>query len=171
VPVSASSSNGTDGRLVGRVLGTDLGVVQTTVSYYPWPTSKGQRRLQQLTVVKSSDATTLQDLRYTTTSTGAVGYDAVGNLLRIEDWKAGSPQVHAYSYDERDRLLSASVTGGLGGNYSETDTYDPVTGTLSSKAGVTYGYRDPAHRQAVTHRNGALSATYDANGNQTWRSV
>jgi len=38
----------------------------------------------------------------------------VGNLLRLEDWKSGSPQGQTFAYDERHRLTSAGATGGDG---------------------------------------------------------
>jgi len=68
----------------------------------------------------------LQDLRYT--------YDAVGNIARIEDWKAGAPEGVNFSYDDLDRLTNAS------GVYNESYSYD-VIGNLTSKSNVgNYAY-------------------------------
>jgi len=44
------------------------------------------------------------------------------------------------------------------------------TGNLDSKAGVVFGYGDPAHPHAVTHINAELKYAYDANGNQVGRA-
>ena len=116
-------------------------------------------------------ATSLQDLRYGDLSPEASWYDAVGNILTIKDYKAGGTQTQSFSYDNADRLLSAAASGGTGGIYSETYTYNGTTGNLSSKAGINYTYLDDAHRHAVTHLNGVQKYWYDANGNMVSRIV
>ena len=49
--------------------------------------------------------------------------------------------------------------------------YDAATGSLSSKAGVSYGYQDSSHFHAVTHLDSVQKYWYDANGNMTDRIV
>ncbi|HKZ55602.1 MAG TPA: RHS repeat-associated core domain-containing protein, partial [Anaerolineales bacterium] len=148
------------GRIVSRVLGP--GMLTTSYGYYPWNEPAGSGRLQRLTTNNQSPITALQDLRY--------GYDDVGNILRIEDWVAGPPQLQAYGYDALDRLLSAEVTGGAEGLYAEAYAYDAVNGNLASKGGVAYGYQG-AQPHAVTHLDGTERFTYDANGNMAERQV
>ena len=86
--------------------------------------ASGNFRLQQLKTGTSSNPTSLQDLRYT--------YDNVGNVLTIKDYKAGSPQTQSFSYDFLDRLLSASVSGGSGGLYSEGYEYSGNGGKIGT---------------------------------------
>ncbi|HKZ54828.1 MAG TPA: RHS repeat-associated core domain-containing protein, partial [Anaerolineales bacterium] len=148
------------GRIVSRVLGP--GTLTTGYGYYPWDEPAGQGRLQRLITNNQSLITVLQDLRY--------GYDAVGNILSIEDWAAGPPQLQSYGYDALDRLLSAEVTGGAEGLYAEAYAYDAVNGNLASKGGVAYGY-EGAQPHSVTHLDGAERFTYDANGNMAERQV
>ena len=50
-------------------------------------------------------------------------------------------------------------------------TYHPDTGNLASNAGVSYTYGDSAHKHAVTGTSNGNSYGYDANGNQTTRTV
>ncbi len=98
-------------------------------------------------------------------------YDANGNVLTIQDYKAGSPQTQTFTYDGLDRLASGVASGGSGGLYTlQNYTYDSVTGNLLSKAGVNYTYGDGDHKHAVTLM-GSDSFSYDANGNQTSRTV
>jgi RHS repeat-associated protein len=52
---------------------------------------------------------------------------------------------------------------------NQTYSYDGV-GNLTAKNGVAHQYLDPAHIHAVTHLNGSLNYTYDANGNMLTRS-
>ncbi len=126
--------------------------------------------------------TTLQDLRYYNTSSGAAFYDAVGNLTRIDDYKSGSPQSQTFGYDNLYRITSAYASGGTGGNgdYStESYNYDPNTGNLSSKSTVgsySYGTQSSgclegalaARPHAVTTA-GTTTYCYDRNGNMTRR--
>ena len=86
-----------------------------------------------------------------------------------KDYVAGSPQTQTFAYDNGDRLISAAASGGSGGTYSETYTYNPVSGNLASKGGATYTYGDAAHKHAVTSRSGGWLYTYDANGNMLTR--
>jgi len=158
-----STSYDAPGRVELRVLGND--VLRWDPVYYPWTTANGRDCLQQLKAGTPSNPTSLQDLRYT--------YDAVGNVTRIEDWKAGSLQSHSFSYDDLDRLTYAGVSGGSGGLYSEGVSYYP-DGNINAKGGLDYTY-DPNHRHAVQKvvepmfGSTVHSYTYDANGNMTGR--
>lgn len=124
-----------------------------TFAYYPWTQQGG--RLQNLVTG------TLQNLAYT--------YDAVGDILNITDSLHG-PQTQAFSYDGLQRIASAAATGGSDGLYSESCTYDPNTGNLSSKGGVAYTY-NTNHPHAVASLSNGNTYSYDANGNMTQRVV
>jgi RHS repeat-associated protein len=155
-----SSGYDAAGRLVSRTLGDNL--LRLDFDFYPWTTVNGQGRLEQITSGTSDGLVTFQDLHYT--------YDPNGNIKRIEDWVAGAPQVQAFDYDELNRLLSAEVTGGTEGLYSEGYAYDPATGNLREKGGVVYAY-DPSHPHAVTDLDGEQRFWYDANGGMVQRVV
>ncbi|MBV6396583.1 MAG: hypothetical protein HFACDABA_02183 [Anaerolineales bacterium] len=139
------------------------GVLSSVYDYYAWNQQGG--RLQGLTTTRNSDQTTLQDLAYT--------YDPVGNILTITDALAG-PQTQTFTYDALDRIVSASVTGGMDGLYSETYGYSATTGNLTAKGGLTIQYTDANHAHAATSATGtgvSNSYGYDANGNQTTRQI
>ena len=55
--------------------------------------------------------------------------------------------------------------------YSEGYTYNPTSGNLASKAGVSYSYTDTLHAHAVTLLSNGDSFLYDANGNMRKRTV
>ncbi len=119
----------------------------------------------RLSAVQSGTALypdTLQDLTYS--------YDPMGNVTGIADDLAG-PQLQTFTYDSVYRLTQGYTTGGTGGFYDESYTYDATTGNLSSKAGVNYGYQDSDHFHAVTHLDGVQKYWYDANENMTDRIV
>jgi hypothetical protein len=59
--------------------------------------------------------------------------------------------------DAHNRLTTAQASGGTGGIYGpETYTYDPTTGNLASKAGVSYSYAT----QSASCPSGALSKAH-----------
>ena len=143
--------------------------LRTDYVYNPWTTQNG--RLQQIKTGTTANPTSLQDLRYT--------YDAVGNVLTIQDYKAGNPQAQTFHYDSLDRLKDAQATGGTNGNGDYgTDyyTYDQI-GNLHSKTGLgTYSYAtncsggtSHALAHAVASTTGGYSYAYDCNGNMTTR--
>ncbi len=156
----AASSYDAASRLTSRTLGS--GLLETSYDYYAWSETNMGSRLQQMTTERLADETILQNLEY--------GYDAVGNVEWIKDWVAGSPQLQSYTYDDLDRLTGADVTGGSGGLYNESYSYDPVTGNLASKAGVSYGYQG-AQPHAVTHLDDESLFVYDEVGNMVERMV
>jgi len=94
----------------------------------------------------------------------------LGNVTGIADDLAG-PQSQTFAYDSVYRLTQGYTTGGTGGLYNKSYTYDATTGNLSSKAGVSYGYQDTNHFHAVTHLDSVQKYWYDANGNMTERIV
>lgn len=118
------------GRVVRREMG-DSGSLVTQYSYNPWTTQGG--RLQQLGAGTNGNPTALLNLQY--------NYDAVGNVLNIQDYVSGNPQTQSFGYDDLYRLTSAGASGGSLGNYGpDSYGYDATTGNLASKAGANYTY-------------------------------
>jgi RHS repeat-associated protein len=134
--------------------------------YYAWDASHGQGRLRSQVTTRLTDNVEIQNLRYEDQA-GSVGYDAVGNLQVMTEWRNGLFQTQSYQYDGLNRLTHASAANPA---YSEEYTYDATTGNLSSKAGVSYTYGS-SHPHAVTGLNGQQLYAYDANGNMTSRTV
>ncbi|MDW8278028.1 MAG: SpvB/TcaC N-terminal domain-containing protein, partial [Anaerolineales bacterium] len=156
-PYVTATSYDSAGRINVRAYGNGT---QTDYDYFAWNQQGG--RLRFITSGSSAAPTSLQSLEY--------AYDAAGNIDWIKDWKAGAPQLQDFEYDALDRLISAQATGGAEGLYSETYQYDPLTGNLTAKAGVTYAY-DPSHPHAVASLSNGNIYAYDANGNQTNRNI
>ncbi len=129
--------------------------LKVDTSYFPWDMVNGLGRLKRIVGGTPADTDSLQDLRYFTglDADPTPTYDANGNLLNIYDYKAGSPQTQTFTYDTLDRLLSAAASGGTGGIYSESYTYNSTTGNLASKGGVSYTYG----AQSASCPDGALS--------------
>ena len=84
-------------------------------------------------------------------------YDAGGNVTKIID--GVNSETVDYTYDDLDRLLTASVPTG------ESFAYDTI-GNMTSKAGVTLDYGTTAPKHAVKS-HGTTTYTYDANGSMT----
>ena len=84
-------------------------------------------------------------------------YDAVGNVTKIVD--GVNSETIDYTYDELDRLLTASAPSG------ESFVYNTI-GNMTSKSGTTldYGTTSPKHGVKTY---GSASYTYDANGSMT----
>ena len=57
------------------------------------------------------------------------------------------------------------------GDYSQGYSYDPSSGNLAAKGGVSYTYGDSSHAHAATNLSDGSSFQYDANGNMTQRTV
>ena len=88
-------------------------------------------------------------------------YDAIGNVTKIVD--GVNSETVDYTYDDLDRLLTASVPTG------ETFAYDTI-GNMTSKAGTTLDYGTTAPKHAVKS-HGSTTYTYDANGSMTARGT
>jgi RHS repeat-associated protein len=116
-------------------------------------------RLTDIVTTKSGN--TLLNLHYT--------FDNVGNILSVVDTARG--ETTNYSYDDLNRLMSASITTG-GNQYSRSWQYDSI-GNMTQRVenGVTtsYQYNDATSKHAVTHLNNVLKYQYDPNGNMTTR--
>jgi RHS repeat-associated protein len=101
-------------------------------------------------------------------------YDSAGNIKQVVD--ATRSETLNFTYDDLDRLLSVTTTGGSS-PYSQSYGYNPI-GNLTAKAGVTLSYA----AQAGTCPDGALSKPhavtsagtdtycYDKNGNMVKRT-
>lgn len=165
-PYVQSTAYDEAGRITQRLFGNAL--FQTNYTYFPYTTANGLGRLQKVTAGTSGNLTSLQDLRYT--------YSPNGNVLTIQDWKAGSPQTQTFTYDDLDRLLTAGASGGTGGTYSESYVYNSI-GNLTSKGGVTLSYAAqsatcPAGALTKPHaaqQAGTDTCVYDCNGSMTGR--
>lgn len=97
----------------------------------------------------------------------AYTFDPVGNITQILDTSQSSAAKKAvYTYDDLDRLKSATITQtGNGQDYVRTFDYSP-TGNMLSKSDVgAYAYNDK-HPQAVTQA-GDTALSYDLNGSLT----
>ncbi len=156
-PYVTSTSYDSAGRMNIRAYGSGT---QTDYDYFAWNQQGG--RLRFIKSGTSAAPTSLQSLEY--------AYDAVGNIDWIRDWAAGAPQLQDFTYDALDRLTAAQATGGTSGLYNESYQYDPLTGNLAAKAGVTYTY-DPNHPHAVASLSNGNTYTYDPNGNQVSRTI
>lgn len=97
-------------------------------------------------------------------------YDANGNITEIIDHSyTNTRKTTTYTYDDLNRMLTASTTDAVihNGDYKETYTYD-VLGNITAKNGSSYTYAGTgyANPDAVTSLLGK-TYTYDQNGNLT----
>ncbi len=101
--------------------------------FYAWNTQGGRLRYLQSGTYASQ--TSLQNFEYS--------YDDVGNISWIKDYRAGSPQLQTFGYDNLDRLTCAGATGETGGNgdYSESCNYKAASGTLTVITDIDSGNR------------------------------
>ena len=88
-------------------------------------------------------------------------YDAAGNVTKIVD--GVNSETVDYTYDDLDRLLTASVPTG------ESFAYDTI-GNMTAKAGTTLDYGTTSPKHAVKS-HGTTAYTYDANGSMTARGT
>jgi RHS repeat-associated protein len=137
------------------------GIIRKTFTYFDWSVSVQGGLLEKAVTKRLGDNFTLQSFEY--------AYDANANVETILDNQAG-PQTQTFAYDSLNRILSASVTGGIEGLYSESYDYDDDTGNLSLKAGVGYTYSKD-HPHAVASLSNGNSYDYDNNGNMTSRDI
>ncbi len=112
-------------------------------------------------VLSELTSKTLPDATHTETRT----YDSNGNLQTITHF---SGAVTTYSYDQLNRLLSRSTTGGVPSDAPVSFTYWP-TGTrktMSDASGTTSYFYDSMNRLTSKQTpEGTLNYTYDAAGN------
>jgi len=138
----------------------------TTIAYANGTTTTNtydDKQVYRLTrkLTQKNNSTELQDLNYT--------YDAVGNILSIQDLANGNAKT-TYSYDNLNRLTHASLPSPAKGQpYDQTFVYDAIGNILSGPAGTyTYGGGGGSNPHAVTGITSAdLSQkfAYDKNGN------
>ena len=135
------------GRIIQLIRGA--GTLTTNYAFYAWTdkvtvdnilTGQGGR-------LKNITTGTLQNLSYI--------YDAAGDVKSIVDTQNNESQTQTFLYDDLQRLTSASASGGTVGIYSsEIYGYDPVSGNMSSKAGLAYSY-DLSKKHALRRVNGS----------------
>lgn len=111
--------------------------------------------------VYSVPASVLQDLRYS--------YDVVGNITQVLDLSGTNSYAStSYQYDNLYRLIRASTTDAIIGNWLQTYSYDNI-GNFTNKSDVgayTYAGTNYANPHAATAING-VTHTYDMAGNLT----
>jgi RHS repeat-associated protein len=112
----------------------------------------------------------LQDLTY--------DYDAVGNILSLVDSSnTNNAKTSSYTYDDLNRLLSATITRVASGQteYTQKYTYDATGNILSGPLGnyvyAGVGYTNPHAVTKIVSPNYTQDFTYDKNGNMTGRST
>ena len=88
-------------------------------------------------------------------------YDPVGNVTKIVD--GVNSETIDYTYDDLNRILTASVPAG------ESFAYDTI-GNMTSKAGTALDYGTTSPKHAVKS-HGSTTYTYDANGSMTARGT
>ena len=88
-------------------------------------------------------------------------YDSVGNVTKIVD--GVNSETIDYTYDELNRLLTASVPAG------ESFVYDTI-GNMTSKSGAALDYGTTSPKHAVKS-HGSTTYTYDVNGSMTARGT
>ena len=143
-----STAYDTAGKVINRILSqaSPGPLLQQAYVYFPWSTANGLGRLKRITAGTASAPTLFLDLQYYNPANEAPYYDANGNPSQINDYKMGSPQTQSFTYDDLNRLTSASAAGGSDGNYqAETYAYNASTGNSSSKAGVSLLYDAQRH--------------------------
>ena len=84
-------------------------------------------------------------------------YDSVGNVTKIVD--GVNSETIDYTYDELNRVLTASVPTG------ESFAYDTI-GNMTSKSGTALSYGTTSPKHAVKS-HGTTTYSYDANGSLT----
>jgi|GEM_PF-2367990 len=153
------------------------------VQYMSSATYDAQGRMTQLVNEAGANGLTRQwvydpaTLRLSTIRAGTAGpfdnlqalsysYDAAGNVTSVTDATNGG-QVQSFGYDWLDRLTSATTNGMGVGQYSHTYQYNAI-GNITSYAGNAYTYGSQPHAVTAAFGN---SYAYDANGNQTSRTI
>lgn len=102
-------------------------------------------------------------------------HNSVGNVKTITDRRAWltQTQTQTFAYNALDRVISATVSGGTGGAYTETYAYSAIgnlTGSNEGGASRTYAYTT-THAHAVGSLSNGYVYRYDADGNMTQRCL
>ncbi|MCX6738517.1 MAG: DUF5011 domain-containing protein, partial [Candidatus Parcubacteria bacterium] len=113
------------------------------------------------TVIVHQKYTTLQNLVYV--------YDPNGNITQIGDMSTTpAGKTVTYSYDDLNRLISATASVASSSPYTYTYSYSPIGNISSSTPGGAYTYAGTnyANPHAAT-QIGLSTQSYDNNGNLT----
>jgi YD repeat-containing protein len=108
-------------------------------------------------VVTDKNSVAVQDYAYM--------YDAVGNIVKVEDKVKNTSKT--YTYDALNRMVSSNDgTGVIAYTYDES-------GNILTRGNLAYAYgENGAGPHAVTSISDGSSMTYDANGNMlSWRTA
>lgn len=158
-----------------RPLKMDIaGGLTRTTSYYTW--QEGNNLLAAINV--SRDGITLLEQSFT--------YDGLGNVSTVEDYQQMDGTdvlegLHDYSYDDLNRLISATSTS-QGQTLQQSQwQYDPLgnieihtDGLSGTQRNYSYGYQSGPHAVDAIFENGVQvqAFAYDDNGNTTdWGSA
>ncbi len=102
---------------------------------FPWNLQGG--RLQFIKAGTQTNPTSLHYFEY--------DYDPVGNIDWIKDYKSGLPQIQTFEFDNLNRLINASASGGINGlgDYpAKSYEYNSPIGNMTKKAGLNYSYEN-----------------------------
>lgn len=95
--------------------------------------------------------------------------DDTGNLLTAADAAvSGGTQTQTFTYDDLDRLSTATTSGGTGGTYAQKTYSYNNAGNVTSFEGSSFTY-DTTHKHGIKNVGGVQKYWYDANGNVTRR--
>ncbi|WP_334392929.1 SpvB/TcaC N-terminal domain-containing protein [Bradyrhizobium sp. AZCC 2262] len=145
----------------------NLAATNTAVTSATFTSANGSashRPVLVITYSTSSQAagtpTTVQDIQYS--------YDAVGNITKtINNSNTDEAATTTYAYDDLNRLLSASSTGAVSGNFLKTYTYNAIGNIASSTDSGAYAYAGNYANPHAPTTIGSTAYTYDNNGNVT----
>jgi YD repeat-containing protein len=162
------------GRPIEQLFRSATSPMTMDYGYWAWGApNNGLGRLKSVQATESGGSQgDLLDLYYGNSGTSTPGYDAVGNITRLETDTANNEDVQLYGYDDLDRLTSwqkCNPSCPSATTYSYDDygrlvgLPDPGTYTYPGTGGL------PFH--AVDYTSTGDDFAYDANGNMTYREV
>ncbi|HUF37877.1 MAG TPA: hypothetical protein VMN57_05090, partial [Anaerolineales bacterium] len=163
------------GRTVARYFLDDVDPLELTYDYWAWNTSNGIGRLKSILAQTPAGFDLLNLFYGTSGGTPSPGYDAAGNITRIE---TGSNyfinDTQNYTYDDEDRLESwelcpESQSCAAPVPYSYDD-YGRLAG-LPDPGTYTYPATSETPFHAVASTASGDSFEYDANGSMITRTV
>jgi RHS repeat-associated protein len=142
---------------------------------YTWsPTGSRQSAVEEDGTIRSWEYDELDRLTREQVNTGdgsstyelTFAYDAVGNRVRQTRTVGGVSETTTYTYDERDRLLTAQILDGATTSYS-WDANGNLLSAVGTGGSTDYSW-NAAGRLVSVERPGedALTNSYDADG--TW---